>query len=914
MSTSGRSTAAPLAGPSQLLCDRVWTASRHHADTVAVISAEQRVTYRALCQRANRLARLLIAHGIGPGDVVPIAFESSVDRIVAILGILAAGAAYLPLDTEAPPSRIASLIDDVKASVVVTSAEFKDRLGLGDREPVLVLGSPELTAAKAELSDAPIASHERLRPLKPSDIAYVIHTSGSTGRPKGVATSHAAITTSLDWIVGRLGLGPADRAIQRCDYTFDVSIWEIFSMLAYGGTLVLPKPGGARDSAHIGALIRAHAATVLYAVPTMLSEFVDSDGSRDCVSLKIIVCIGEALSGVLQQRVHAWHPTLALWNAYGPTEAAVGVTAWLCRREDGAKTPPLGRPASNTYIHLLDEDLAHVANGEPGEIFIAGDYLAQGYLGQPDLTAERFLLCPFGPPGARMYRTGDLAERRADGGLYYLGRNDSQVKFNGIRVELGEIEAAVASLTGVARVAVVAREIGGEDRLIAYVVIKPGAPALDTVEAKATLGERLPRYLTPSFFVTVSQFPKTTSAKLDVLALPDPNPEDGKTAYREPQGDLERFFAEAFARLIGVVRVGADDSFFDLGGTSLTAMRLASRVKAHTGRALPMRSLVEQGTPAGLARAMASAKRGEDVFTGLPPDSRPIVFLLPGVGGSDLALAAFAVACDPVLDVRILDYPDWRSLCAPGVTFQSWADEMTDQVIAQAPNGAINLAGYSLGGDVAYEIAHNLERRGRRTSLLVLIDTVAPADPAKPRRSRPRSLREKIAQAVRDREVVEAVANNTLGRLPVRLLPWANAVFSFGSAARREAVETRMVTTVRASLDKAWRRDALRYAPLPTPTFLFRIAPNSLDEGRFDGWWERAPNLSCREVDGDHWTLLTGANLNSFVATFVACALEALGLTRERRDVSRRGNPPHLAAAQSASTPRIDRRKHSLST
>ena len=712
--------------------------------------------------------------------------------------------------------------------------------------------------------------------MSPSNLAYVIYTSGSTGQPKGVCTSHAAITTSLDWIASELGIDTSDSAVQRCDYTFDVSVWESFSMLAFGGTFIVPKPGGARDSAYVVELIRSHQATVLYAVPTMLSEFIDSDGSRGCSSLKSIVCIGEALPGLLQQRVHDRLPAVKLWNAYGPTEAAVGVTLWLCRREDGAKAPPVGSPAWNTPIYLLDDKLAPVPDGETGEIFIAGDYLARGYFSQPALTAERFIVNPFGPSRARMYRTGDQAERRADGELYYLGRDDNQVKFDGIRIELGEVEAAVASLPGVARTAVIARDVGGESRLIAYVVMKPGASTLKATDAKAEMGRRMPRYLTPSFFVTVSEFPLTSSGKLDVSALPAPNPEDATTAYREPQGDLECFFAETFARLLGVTRVGADDSFFDLGGTSLTAMRLASRVKAKTGLALEMRSLVEHGTPSGLAKVMTLMKNGADLFTDLPFDSRPIVFVLPGAGGSDLSLVAFALACDPVLDMRILDYPDWHSLCRPGVSFQRWASELADRLVAQAPAGNINMIGYSLGGDVAYEMAQNLERRGRRIGFLGVIDTVAPSDPDKPGGTRGRTLAEKIAQIVRDREIVFAITNNTLGRVPVRLLPWLPALLSFGSERRRDEVEAQMVTTVGMHLDKAWRRDAFRYAPIQSPTYLFRVKPNSLDEGRFDGWWERAARLVCREVDGNHWTMLSGPNLNSFVTTFVACVREAL--------------------------------------
>ena len=909
MSPPLHSTSRVLVRSSRLLCDRFEAAAGLYPNAIAIIGADQRVSYGDLSQRVNRLARLLITKGVGPGDVVAIAFESSIERLEAMLGVLGAGAAYLPLDTEAPPSRITALVRDAKASVVLSSPKLQTQMGFGRTEEVVIVGSPTTTDILAGLSGAPVAPNERIRMLKSSDLAYVLYTSGSTGAPKGVCVSHAAITTSLDWIVGELGVGASDGTVHRCDYTFDLSVWEIFSMLAFGGTLVLPKPGGARDSSHVAELIRMHGTTVFYAVPTMLSEFIESDGSRHCTSLKSIVCIGEALSGALQESIHARLPAIKLWNAYGPTEAAVGVTLWLCRREDGAKAPPIGVPACNTQIYLLDEALSPVAVGETGEIFIAGDYLARGYLGQAELTAERFIPSPFGSPDARMYRTGDLAERRHDGEIYFLGRNDTQVKFNGIRVELGEIEAAVAGLPNVARAAVIAREIGGESRLIAYVIMKPGAPALNAAEAKATLGRRLPRYLTPSFFVAVDRFCTTTSAKLDTRALPDPNPEDGQACYREPRGDLERFFADTFARLMGVARVGADDSFFDLGGTSLTAMRLAACVKAFTGRVLSMRSLVEEGTPAGLARAMRLMTRGDDVITDLPFDRRPIVFLLPGAGGSDLMLGSFAVACDQHMDMRILESPDWRSLCHAGVSFQSWAAELADRIVAQSPVGDINLAGYSLGGDLAYEIAQNLRRRGRRTGFLAIIDTDAPLDSGALGDKRPRSLWRRIARVIRDRELALAITTNSYGSIPVPLLPLLHQALSFGSAARREKVESRIVTTVGTSLGKAWRQDAARYSPLHAPTYLFRVRPNSLDEGRFDGWWDRTPNLICREVDGDHMSLLSEPNLHGFATTFIACAREALDDTRERREVMWSGTTRRAAAMQSAPRRRLGGRR-----
>ncbi|MEO9212325.1 MAG: non-ribosomal peptide synthetase, partial [Caulobacteraceae bacterium] len=386
-------------------------------------------------------------------------------------------------------------------------------------------------------------------------------------------------------------------------------------------------------------------------------------------SVRNVVAIGEALTGYLQARFHATLPRATLWNSYGPTEAAVGVTLWRCRREDGERAPPIGAPSWNTRLYILDDDLHPVATGDTGELFIAGLPLARGYHGRPELTAETFLPCPFEAPGTRMYRTGDLAVRGEDGEIEFLGRGDSQVKFNGIRIELGEIEAAVAGLPGVARAAVIARTLPHGARLIAYVVMRPGAacPAMPTI--REALGATLPRYMIPSFVVPLEALPMTASGKLDARALPDPAADDAPGAFRAPANALEALLARLFGDLTGARNVGVDHSFFDLGGTSLTAMRLAARLKATNGMILPMRALVEYPTPAGLAAALTRVDGAR--HTSLPNRARPAVFVFPGAGGDDLSLAAPCEACDPAVDMVVLDYPDWRPLCRPGAGFEA---------------------------------------------------------------------------------------------------------------------------------------------------------------------------------------------------------------------------------------------------
>ena len=860
-----------------VLSERLAEACARHADSVALIHAGRSVSYGALAASANRLARYLISKGVGPETIVPIAVEPSVERIVAMVGVLFAGGAYLPLDIDSPPERIKNLLDQTNAPLLLSSPSVSEKLSLAGRDDLIVLGDAALKIQLDALSGLPLDRAERDAVLKPENLAYVIYTSGSTGRPKGVGVSHGAICTSLDWIVEELGLSARDRVVHRCDYTFDVSVWEIFTTLSMGGVLILPMVGEARDSARLISLVQRHEATLMYFVPTMLADFIATPGAAGCESLGNIVAIGEALSGALQQRVHETLPAVRFWNSYGPTEAAVGVTLWLCRREEGSRAPPIGASATATQIYLLDDALRPVPDGQPGEICIGGPFLARGYVGRPDLTAERFPPCPFDPDGGRMYRTGDLAERRSDGELYFLGRNDHQIKFNGVRVELGEIEAAVCALPGVERAAVVARELSGENRLIAYVILRPGASPLAPAEAKARLALQLPSRLVPSFMVPVAKFPLTTSGKLDAKALPLPSLDAVKAAYRKPSGEKERLVAAAFARLFGLRSVGADDNFFDLGGTSLTAMRLVACLKAKTGLTIPMRAVVERATPAGLAAVLESLEEPADRPTDLPAGSRPVMFLLPGSGGSDVSLGAFQVACDAALDLRILEYPDWPQLCGAETRFETLADRLADQVASAAPEGVIDLAGYSMGGQIAFEMARNLSRRGREIRFLGIIDTACPSSarrsPTK-LKARLTASRDRIVRLIRDQEVGLAMVTNFWRMVPRWAFPATARLFSNGPAGWRQRMSHRLKIAALDKLLADWSPRSQGAERLHAPTVLFSTEENH-SPNRCDGWEARCETLRVVPVGGRHLNLLGPDHLQGFVRAFLAACSRA---------------------------------------
>jgi amino acid adenylation domain-containing protein/non-ribosomal peptide synthase protein (TIGR01720 family)/FkbM family methyltransferase len=558
-------------------------------DAPALLFGDETLTYRELNARANRLAHALIARGIGPEQIAGIAMHRSIEMVVAILGIVKAGAAYLPLDPDQPPARLEQTIADAQPAVVLTASFM-----------------PE-----AERSDDP-SDADRITPLLPAHPAYVIYTSGSTGTPKGAPNTHQALVNRILWMQHAYALDSSDRVLQKTPYSFDVSVWEFFWPLIAGAALVVAEPEKHKDAEYLHRIIAARRITTLHFVPSMLRAFLDHPDCRGGHALRRVVCSGEALPGDLQSRFFAALPGVALHNLYGPTEAAIDVTAWTCRAVDGDETPPIGAPIWNTRLYVLDAALEPVPAGVSGELYLAGDGLARGYLKRPALSAERFVADPYAPrPGSRMYRTGDLARWRDDGVLDFLGRADDQVKIRGFRIEPGEIEAAlaaqsrVAHAAGVAHAAVVAREEGpGGKQLVAYVVPAAGA-ALDIDALRIELGQRLPEYMVPAAFVILDALPLSPNGKLDRRALPAP--ERHAVGHRAPRTRAEEILCSIVADLLNLDRAGVDDNFFTLGGDSILSIQLASRAR-RAGIEITPRDVFQQQTLAGIAAVSRTAE------------------------------------------------------------------------------------------------------------------------------------------------------------------------------------------------------------------------------------------------------------------------------------------------------------------
>ncbi|HLM44194.1 MAG TPA: amino acid adenylation domain-containing protein, partial [Myxococcaceae bacterium] len=484
-------------------------------EAVAVGFGKQQLSYAQLDARANQLAHYLRKKGVGPEARVGVYLERSVEMVVGLMGVLKAGGAYVPLDPSYPAERVKWMLEDARPEVVLTAEGLKERLEGKQGEVV------SLDTGWAEVARQPESRPERVE--GPDTLAYVIFTSGSTGRPKGAMNAHRGVSNRLLWMQSEYGLGANDTVLQKTPFSFDVSVWEFFWPLMTGARLVVAEPGGHQDPAYLQRLIVEERISTVHFVPSMLQAFLDEPGVERCTSLKRVVCSGEALSSELKERCLKLLPWVGLHNLYGPTEAAVDVTYHACQVGDGRSSVPIGKPVANTQIRILDERLRPVPVGVAGELYIGGVQVGRGYLGRPELTAERFIPDAFGgQEGARLYRTGDLARWLADGSIEYLGRVDFQVKLRGFRIELGEIEAVLLGHPTVAAAVVVAqRSKAGDLYLVAYVVSRE---ARSDVEAlRAHLSERLPSYMVPAVLMELEQLPLTPSGKVDRKALPQPD-------------------------------------------------------------------------------------------------------------------------------------------------------------------------------------------------------------------------------------------------------------------------------------------------------------------------------------------------------------------------------------------------------
>ena len=579
-------TGVDYPGPTNY-CELFNLAATANSNRTAVVFENESLTYTELNIRTNQIASYLISKGIKKDDLVGICLDRSIEMISGILGIMKAGAAYLPIDPEYPAERISFMLEDSDLKIILTDQKTSKNPEIFNKPGLQVIiidsdkGLKEITTADPEIN------------IEANDLAYVIYTSGSTGRPKGVMNEHRGLVNRLNWTQSFFNLGQDDVVLQKTTFCFDVSVWELLWPLMVGAKLVFARPGGQKDSQYLEELIDKQQITTIHFVPSMLEIFLLGIQEGSCKSLRRVLCSGEelfphqlALFG--EKLGHA-----GLFNLYGPTEAAIDVTCWPAPLN--AKKVYIGKPVSNTSIYILNKDQEPCAVGEEGELYIGGVQVARGYLNRPELNETRFLKNPFaGNEHKRLYRSGDLARWLEDGTIEYLGRADEQVKFRGFRIEPGEIENVILEFGGIKQCLVHVKEDPNSDKkLIAYLIGSEGK--YDKEKLQEHLRSKLPEYMVPVLFLDIPELPLSSNGKVDRKALPIPGMArpDLQSLYKAPMSEMEKLLAKLWASVLNLDKVGVNDNFFELGGNSLLALRFVAILKQQHQLNLPATRLYQ---------------------------------------------------------------------------------------------------------------------------------------------------------------------------------------------------------------------------------------------------------------------------------------------------------------------------------
>ena len=833
-------------------------------EAVAIVCNGQRLTYAELNRNANQLAHHLQAQGVKPETLVGICLERSAEMIVAMLGVLKAGGAYVPLDPAYPLERLAFMLEDSGAMILITQKRLLERL-------------PPNHAQKVFLDEPASPAHDG-NPVSnagPENLAYVIYTSGSTGQPKGALLQHRGLCNLCQVYIRDFEIKPESRVLQFFSLSFDGSVADSFPSLIAGAALVIAKQEALLPGPGLIRLLRDQAITVAYLPPAVLAALPDDE----LPSLKTLISAGESCSREIAAR---WSPGRRFFNAYGPTEATVAASHYLVAETPKGNLVPIGRPISNTQLYLLDSRLRPVPVGVPGELHVGGVGLARGYHNRPELTAEKFIEIREleNSPILRLrsgqvsnspilYKTGDLARYCPDGNIEFLGRMDHQVKIRGFRIELGEIEAVLKRHPALQDAVVIARESEGEKRLVAYVVPKEeGGPGIE--ELRGFLQAKLPAYMVPAAFVSMAALPLNPNGKVDRKALPAPDsdrPDLAKT-FVAPRDALELQLSRIWEDILGVHPVGVTDDFFELGGHSLLAVRLAAQVRQQLGRDLQLMTLFQNTTVEQLASALRREQRGATSLVEIQPRGtrRPLFFIHPSGGSvhwyADLArrlgkdqpfygLQARGVNGDQEIHTRI----------------EEMAACYVAAIRAAQPEGPYQLGSWSMGVIIAFEMAQQIRAEGQEVSLLAMLDQ-GPFTPGEPPEDDTAYLADVFGKHV-------PVSVDRLRQME----PEAQVAHVLAEAKRVKFVYpditleqfSRFVHILKTHTE-AWRQ----YEPQSYPgrVTLFRSAEQA--EAGDLGWGQVAlGGVEIHEVPGDHLSMIHEPDVRSLAEKLKAC-LEAV--------------------------------------
>jgi amino acid adenylation domain-containing protein len=677
--------------------------ARATPDAPAVLTDDRILSYGELLSQARRVAAAIGALGAGPGHVVGVCANRSPDMVAGLLGVQLAGAAYLPLDPSLPATRLAFMVSDSGAGVVLARGETADVAREAGARHVLALDDLP-----------PDPGHPGRRPPRGDDAAYVMYTSGSTGRPKGVMITHEAVVNRLLWMQETFELTPGDRVIQKTPFGFDVSVWELFWPLATGAAMVLARPGGHQDAEYLARTFARHAVTVAHFVPSMLQLFLDEPAVAGG-ALRRVLCSGEELSHSLGERFRSLLPHVELHNLYGPTEATVDVTWWDCSRPGPPGVVPIGFPIANTQAYVLDRRLTVTPDDVPGELYLGGVQLARGYVNRPGLTASTFVAHPLAGPGGRLYRTGDEVRRLRDGSLEFLGRLDQQVKIRGYRIELGEVEHALTGHPRVREAVVVGREGRDGQQLAAYVT---GEPGLDPGPVREHLRRELPAYMVPATITVLPALPLTHNGKLNRAALPEPSPtRPSSLQSARPATSREEAVAAAYRDILGLAEADVTASFFDLGGDSFSAVRAVRRIEGATVGLLAAHPSVRE-----LAAALDRAEPTPGILLRLTDSSPPARTLVcvPFGGGSAISYRSLASALSSDVELLAVSLPGHELGGESELRAMDDVARECAEAVLELPDGPVCVYGHCVGVALAVELVRLLEEAHRKVDRLFL--------------------------------------------------------------------------------------------------------------------------------------------------------------------------------------------------
>lgn len=817
-------TSAPYS-EQETVIDLVEACAARHPRRPALLQGDTALSYSELNHRANRLARLLQSLGLTEDQRVAVYLERSIESVVALLAVLKAGGVLLLLDPAHPAEVIRHAVEDARAGMLVTRAALLERL----EEFGGVTVCPDELGGRLEAMEK-----RNLGVRRPLDsLAYIIYTSGTTGWPKGIAIPHRQLVIGMTWLGQAHPFNEDDVGCHRAPLGFQDALWEVFAALTQGVPLVVVAEAEAGEPRRLVETLARHRVTRLIAVPAIIRVLLDlvPDLAAHLPHLKTWIATGETLSGDLNRRFMQRMPHTRLYNFYGTAEA--GDVAWYTPdpRYDHLLRCPIGRPIANVRTYILDETQRPVPIGILGELYVASSGLAHGYLDNPQLTAERFLHCPFGqPPGERMYRTGDLARFLATGDIDLVGRVDQQVKLNGMRIEPEQIEAVLEEHPMVEGAWVDVRaDPSGDRRLVAYVMGRAGPESL-----LAFTRPRLPRYMLPQIFVHLDSPPRTQAGKVDRHALPNPDWASRTATHRAvpARNEVERRLATIWSELLGVAEVGVDDDFFEIGGHSLLAARLMARVEREFGASLPLALLFEHSSIAGIAEALREKEEPRGWSSLVPIQAggelAPL-FVVHGMLGNVLHLRHLAQALGPAqpfygLQARGLDGRE---------TVQDRVEDMASDYLRAVrrvqPHGPYFLGGYSFGGLVAFEMSHQLAAEGEQVAALVLFDTklIRPPRPAGARRRLVVALRREFRALPRTLEYMRALPlRQRLSFLRRKVEIFSGSKLGVRLSHRRLPRLPRNLPPSSLAVLQACRSATRHYTPRPYPGSAILVLPD----------------------------------------------------------------------------------------